>query len=430
MDFATLGLGLVSGAGITAIVLKSLVSSQLGKVKSSLLIVTERANWVEAEKATIQSQLQNCQAELLNLQKKESSLETEKLHFQRRLEEQNHYMETLKKQSQLEFQNLAQQILDSKAKTFSEQSEKNLEGLLKPLKDRLGDFEKKVDSTYKTEANERIALKTEVERLVVLNEKMTRETSQLTQALKGDSKFQGDWGELVLEKVLESSGLRENHEYVVQSEHRNEQGEKFRPDVVINLPDSKHIIVDAKVSLKSYEAYCSTEDSVARGLHLEAHLKSILKHVDDLSGKHYSKLKGIHSPEFVFLFMPIEPAFLLAAQNDAELTTRAWKHGVAIVTATSLLTSLKTVASIWKLENQNKNALEIAQEGARLYDKFVGFLEDFEKIGKTFDQGQSQYATAMGKLKEGPGNVFRKMEVLRELGAMPNKRIKQELLEQ
>jgi len=399
MELTSLGTGLFLGVGLTAWILRG----QTSKQKSKNLILNERLSWMEA------------------------SMETEKHHFKERLEAQNGFMENLKKQSQLEFEHLAQQILENKSRTFNEQTEKNLEGLLRPLKERIGEFEKKVDSTYKNEATERTALKTEIERLVVLNEKMTRETSQLTQALKGDSKFQGDWGELVLEKILESSGLRENHEYRVQGEYRNDLGEKFRPDIIIHLPDTKHIVVDAKVSLKNYEAYCSAgADSVAQRFHLEAHLKSVLKHVEELSSKHYSKLKGLNSPEFVFLFMPIEPAFLLAAQNDSELTTRAWKHGVAIVTATSLLTSLKTVASLWKLENQNKNALEIAQEGARLYDKFVGFLEDFEKIGKTFEVGQAQYSSAMGKLKDGPGNVFRKMELLRELGAAPNKRIRQE----
>ncbi|MEO5970391.1 MAG: DNA recombination protein RmuC [Bdellovibrionia bacterium] len=429
MEFTSLGVGLLFGAGLSLLLLRG----SLSKHKSQSLILAERLSWIETEKIQIKALLESCQTQLIALRKKEASLEasleTEKYHFKERLEAQNSFMLDLKKQSQLEFESLAQQILETKSRTFNEQTEKNLEGLLRPLKERIGDFEKKVDATYKTEATERIALKTEVERLVVLNEKMTRETTQLTQALKGDSKFQGDWGELVLEKVLESSGLRANHEYVVQGEYRNDLGEKFRPDIIVNLPDSKHIVIDAKVSLKSYESYCSAEEPLARQFHLEGHLKSVIKHVEELSGKHYSKLKGLNSPEFVFLFMPIEPAFLLAAQNDSDLTTRAWKHGVAIVTATSLLTSLKTVASIWKLENQNKNALEIAHEGARLYDKFVGFLDDFEKIGKTFEVGQAQYSSAMGKLKDGPGNVFRKMEVLRDLGAAPNKRIRQDLLE-
>jgi len=223
--------------------------------------------------------------------------------------------------------------------------------------------------------------------------------------------------------------LREGHEFSRQQSRENDEGDRMRPDVVVNLPEGKHVVVDSKVSLKSYEVHQRAEDGPAKAVALEAHLKSIYKHIDDLSDKHYAKLKGLHSPEFVLLFIPIEPAYLLAMRADPELSSRAWKKGIALVTATTLLTSLKTVASIWRLENQNKNALEIANEGAKLYDKFAGFMEDFEKIGKTFEAGQGQFANAMGKLKDGPGNVFRKMELLRELGAAPNKRLKAELLD-
>jgi DNA recombination protein RmuC len=346
-----------------------------------------------------------------------------------RLKSQKDYLEEVRKQTKTEFENLANQILESKTKTFSEHTEKNLENILKPLKDKITTFEKRVEDSYTTEAKERFALKSEVERLIQLNEKMTLETNNLTQALKGDSKFQGDWGEMVLSNILEASGLREGHEYTVQKSLTSEDGETFRPDIVINLPEGKHVIVDSKVSLTAYELFCRNEDPGLRTDALKAHLISVNKHIDELADKHYAKLKGINSPDFVFMFIPIEPAYVLAVQNEREIFTRAWKKGVALVTSTILMTSLKTVASIWKVENQNKNSIEIANEAARLYDKFVGFVEDFEKIGRTFEQGQVQYETAMGKLKDGPGNVFKKMEVLRELGASPTKRIKQELLE-
>jgi DNA recombination protein RmuC len=351
-------------------------------------------------------------------------------HLEERLNAQANFMEDFQKRTKSEFENLANQILDTKSKTFAEQSEKNLLTLLTPLKERITTFEKKVDDSYNNEAKERFALKAEVERLILLNDRMTKETTNLTQALKGDSKFQGDWGELVLEKILEASGLRAGFEYQLQGEHKDSEGGSFRPDVIVNLPDSKHIIIDSKVSLKAYELHCRTDDGEQRLLYLNQHLKSTQKHIEDLSAKHYARLKGINSPEFVFLFMPIEPAYLLVMQNDPEISVRAWRKGVALVTSTTLFTSLKTVASIWKLENQNKNALEIAHEGAKLYDKFVGFFEDFEKIGKIFDSGQSQFTAAMSKLKEGPGNVFRKMELLRELGAAPKNRLRPELTEQ
>jgi DNA recombination protein RmuC len=349
--------------------------------------------------------------------------------LEERLKAQKEYQEESRKQAKSEFENIANQILETKSKTFSEHTEKNLETILKPLKEKIATFEKKVEDSYSNEAKERFALKSEVERLITLNEKMTLETNNLTQALKGDSKFQGDWGEMVLANILEASGLREGHEYTVQEQLISDDGEKFRPDVVINLPDSKHVIVDSKVSLTAYELYCRTEDPTLRADALKSHLISINTHIDELADKHYSKLKGINSPDFVFMFLPIEPAYVLAVQNEREIFIRAWKKGVALVTSTILMTSLKTVASIWKVENQNKNSLEIANEASRLYDKFVGFIEDFEKVGRTFEQGQQQYQSAMGKLRDGSGNVFRKMELLRELGASPNKRIKQELLD-
>ncbi len=358
-----------------------------------------------------------------------SSLETEKQLLAQQLQTLRDYVEEVKKQTKLEFENLANKVLDEKSKIFSEHTEKSLDVLLKPLRDKIQGFEKSVDEKYSNESKERHALKSEIERLITLNDKMAFETNSLTLALRGDSKIQGDWGELVLERILEASGLREGHEYSLQKSHNDDDGDRFRPDVIINLPENKHVVVDSKVSLKAYDLYRSSQDESIQRKVLSEHIKSIEKHIDDLGDKHYAKLKGVNSPELVFMFIPIEPAYMLAMQTDSDLSSRAWKKGVAIVTATTLLTSLKTVASIWRLEKQNRNALEIAQEGAKLYDKFVGFLDDFEKIGKTFETGSRQFSDAMGKLKDGPGNVFRKMELLRELGASPKNKIKPELLE-
>lgn len=366
---------------------------------------------------------------LNNSSVKASSLETEKQLLEQQLKTLKEYVDEVKKQTKQEFENLANQVLDAKTKSFSESTEKSLDALLKPLKDKIQTFEKSVDDKYTNEAKERHALKSEIEKLITLNDKMAVETNSLTQALRGDSKVQGDWGELVLERILEASGLREGHEYSLQKSHNDDDGDRFRPDVVINLPENKHVIVDSKVSLKAYDLYRSSQDESVQRKVLSEHIKSIEKHIDDLSNQHYAKLKGVNSPEFVFMFIPIEPAYMLAMHTDSDLSARAWKKNVAIVTATTLLTSLKTVASIWRLEKQNKNALQIAQEGAKLYDKFVGFLEDFEKIGKTFESGQRQYADAMSKLKDGTGSVFKKMELLRELGAAPKNKIKPELLE-
>lgn len=359
---------------------------------------------------------------LLESQLRERSLEE-------RLADRKEQEEALRNAARAEFENLAAKLIEKETKSFQETTERDLARMLDPLRERLKDFEKKVDDAYHSEGRERHLLKSEVGRLIELNERMTRETNQLTQALKGDSKVQGDWGELILENILAASGLRDGHEYSKQSTLESESGDKFRPDILIRLPDEKQIIIDAKVSLKAYEEHGRAESQEDRAKWIKAHIESLNSHISDLSEKHYPKLKGLKTPEFVFLFTPVEPAYLLAMKHDPDLAMRAWKKGIAIVTATTLFTSLKTVASIWRLEHQNRNAQEIVDEAAKLYDKFVGFHDDFEKIGRIFEQGASQYEEARRKLREGPGNVFRKIEQLRELGASPNKRIKPELLE-
>lgn len=405
----------------------------LHKTLSSLQATNEQ---LQNNYNEVKNDQDNKNRELNNYRIKTSSLETEKELLKQQLDQLKTYVEEIKKQSKIEFENLANKVLEAKSKNFSEITEKSLDTLLTPLKEKISSFEKVIDEKYSNESKERFALKSEIIRLIGLNDKMTKETNSLTQALRGDSKIQGDWGEFVLERILEDSGLRKDHEYSIQESLKDDDGDRFRPDVVINLPEEKHVIVDSKVSLKSYDLYrtsiqCTQDDEILKHQekYLNDHLRSIDKHVEELVSKHYAKLKGVNSPELVFMFIPIEPAYLLAMQSDPTLAIRAWQKGVAIVTATTLLTSLKTVASIWRLEKQNKNALEIAQEGARLYDKFVNFLEDFEKIGATFESGHKHYSNALAKLKNGPGNVFRKMETLRELGASPNKRIKQDYLD-
>ncbi|HLE12482.1 MAG: hypothetical protein A2504_07680 [Bdellovibrionales bacterium RIFOXYD12_FULL_39_22] len=368
-------------------------------------------------------------ADSISLNREIAHLATEKKVLEEQLVSFKKHVDELSAQNKLQFENLANQIIENKSKSFTEYTEKTLESMLKPFKEKITNFEKSVEDKYSSEARERHALKSEILRLISLNDRMSEETNSLARALRGDSKVQGDWGEMVLSKILEASGLREGEDYITQSSHKNEEGDRLRPDVIINLPDEKHVVVDAKVSLKAYDLHHSSTEDVQKEKCLSEHIRSIDKHINELSEKHYDKLKGLSSPEIVFMFVPIEPAYLLAMHADADLSMRAWKKGVAIVTATTLLTSLKTVASIWRLERQNKNAQEIAQEGARLYDKFVGFLEDFEKIGHIFETGSKQFSQAMGKLKDGPGNVFRKMELLRELGASPNKKIRQDLLE-
>jgi DNA recombination protein RmuC len=366
---------------------------------------------------------------LLEMTRKLATAESEVKSVREHLAAEKENFNFIKAQMTTEFQNLAQNILESKSKKMTEENDGRLKVILDPLQVRLKEFQEQVNRVYTDETKERIALKTEVQKLMELNHQMSTETRNLTKALKGDSKVQGDWGELVLEKILQSSGLRRDLEYTVQEEFKDAQGQRKRPDVVIRLPDDKHLIVDSKVSLRAYELYCQCEDAAQKALHLAAHLKSIADHINDLSSKHYARVPGVRSPDFCFMFLPIESAYLLAMQSDTELSQKAWSKNIAIVTATTLFTNLKTVASIWKLENQNRNAQEIAREGGRLYDKFVGFMADFEMLGKALEKGSQLHLEALGKLKSGPGNVFKKIEHLRELGAAPTKELRRDLLD-
>ncbi|MFK7921159.1 MAG: DNA recombination protein RmuC [Bacteroidia bacterium] len=326
-----------------------------------------------------------------------------------------------------EFSQLAQQVLDQNRSQLIEQSQQSLGGLLEPLRERLTDFSKKVEDSYQQEARERFHLQKEIQQLVQLNQHMSEEARNLTRALKGENKTQGNWGELVLTRVLESSGLREGEEFIVQGKDlslRNEEGRRLQPDVIIKLPDDKHLIVDAKVSLTAYERFVEQDDPKIKEAALKAHLHSIHQHIQQLSDKHYSTLSGLNSPDFVMLFMPIEPAFSLAVQHQSDLFAHAWERKIVLVSPTTLLATLKTVASIWKLEQQNANAQEIALRGGALYDKFVSFVEELDKVGVQIDRTQRTYQGAMLKLRDGNGNLIRRAEQLRDLGVKHKKRLK------
>lgn len=358
-------------------------------------------------------------------------LETENKNLKEQFEEFKNSLEQLRVTTRTEFELIARNILDGNTKSFSESSQSKLGALLDPLKEKLMTFERKVDEKYNNESVERNSLRNEIERLVKLNNQITTETTSLTQALKGDSKFQGDWGELVLERILEAAGLAEGAEYTFTTQdHRSDsEGNRYRPDVVVKLPDEKHIVVDSKVSLKAYVSHFEAETDADRDIHLKSHLKSIQKHIDELADKNYESLVGVHSPEFVLMFIPVEAAYLTAMRAEPSLVQKAWNKRVAIVTSTTLLTTLKTIASIWKLAKQEQNARQIAEEAAKMYDKFVGFLEDFEKVERALSNGQKAYGEALGKLKNAGGSVFSKMEKLKQLGASPKKSIGQNFLE-
>ncbi|MEM6763651.1 MAG: DNA recombination protein RmuC [Bacteroidota bacterium] len=353
-------------------------------------------------------------------------LEKEKVLLLAQYEERKEILGKVENQMKVEFEALARRSLDQNSIQLSHLHKNSLADILNPLKERITGFEQKVAATYEQEARERLLLKKEIHDLVDLNLQLSTEAQNLTKALKGDNKVQGNWGEMVLAKILESSGLREGHEYTAQARDmalRSAEGKRLQPDIIVNLPEGKHLIIDAKVSLTAYERWVEEEDP-ARGTSLmKQHLDSIHTHIKSLSEKHYQHLDGVNSPDFVLMFMPVEPAFSVAVQAKPDLFSQAWERKIVLVSPTTLLATLKTVASIWKLELQNRNAQEIARQGGLLYDKFVGFVEELQRVGKYLDAANSSYEDAYKKLKDGKGALIPKAEKLRELGAQTRKRL-------
>lgn len=329
-------------------------------------------------------------------------------------------------QMSLRFEAMATKFFEEKSTKITDQNVKDLSSLLEPFKERLKDFEKKVEEAYTTERTERGTLRGELNKLMDLNIRMSSETENLTKALKGDNKVMGNWGEMILENILDRSGLRKGEEYIVQGTDlslKNVDGQSIRPDVIVNLPDNKHIIVDSKVSLVAYENYSQADTAEQQEAAARLHVNSIKAHIDGLSAKKYSSSEQLSTPDFVILFMPIEPAFALAFKHKPDLLQYAWDKNVALVSPTTLLTTLRTVAAIWKQDRQEKNALEIARRGGQLYDKFAALVEDIEDLGKKIEATQKSHGHVMNKLNEGTGNLIRQVEMLRELGAKAEKKL-------
>ncbi len=320
-----------------------------------------------------------------------------------------------------EFKSIAQEILETKSARFSNENETQLGHLLNPLKTRLSEFQAKVEEVYVKETKDRSALVEQVRQLMELNRVLSEDAKNLTHALKGSSKTQGNWGELILERVLEASGLRRGQEYVMQESHTREDGTRAQPDVIIYLPEGRHLVIDAKVSLSAYEQYASSEEEAFRATALKGHLDSIETHIKRLAEKNYQLLYQLNSLDFVLMFIPIEPAFILAVTHHRDLFMEAWHKNVLLVSPSTLLFVVRTVAHLWRQEAQSRNAQDIAKRGAELYDKLVGFVEDFETVGTRIDQAQKTYEHAFNKFKSGKGNVIRQAEILRELGVKPTK---------
>lgn len=350
-------------------------------------------------------------------------------HAKTQLKDKATELEQIQKRLTVEFENVAHKILKEHSAEFTTLNQKNIGDILSPLKEKISTFEKKVEESYEKSLRDQTDLKAELKKLQELNHKISNDAQNLTQALKGDVKKQGNWGEVVLERVLERSGLTLGREYEREVVDENSEGKQIRPDVIIHLPDKKHLIIDSKVSLVAYERLVNEASDELRVQHLADHLKSLRSHIKMLSDRHYPSAKNLNSPDFVLLFLPIESSFSIAIQEDQELFNFAWDNKVVIVSPSTLLASLRTIASIWKQENQTKNALEIASLGASLYDKFVNFVQDLEKVGKGIEAAQSNYTNALNKLHTGKGNLVRTSEKLKDLGIKTQKALPDHLIE-
>jgi DNA recombination protein RmuC len=347
----------------------------------------------------------------------EAQVEAER---KRALESREHLM--------LEFKQLAEGILEEKTKKFTEQNRTNLEGILNPLGLRIKEFEKKVEDAYGKERDQVIALSRDIENLKQTSLKMSLDAVNLTNALKGQSKVQGNLGEIILERVLEKSGLTRDREYRIQVAMNDGDGKRRYPDVIVDLPEGKHIVIDSKVSLTAYERYFSAEDNESREVELKNHIRSIRAHLESLSLKGYQNLYQLQSLDFVFLFMPIEPALILAVQNDVDLFQDAFSRNVVIVSPSTLLATLRMVSSIWRQEGQNRNTIEIARQAGAMHDKFVGFLEDLKKVGSAMAMAQKSYDDALVKLNTGTGNLVGRAAKLKLLGVKTSKEIPEAML--
>jgi len=388
--------------------------------KSDKLLQDERIRY-DAAVSTLNQELLT---EKNRMAKAEESFKAQR----ERLMEQEKSIQEIQQKFQLEFQNVANKLLDEKSQKFVETNRANLDILLNPLKENIKAFEEKVDKVYNMEAAERNTLKGVITQLMELNQLISNEAQNLTKALKGDNKKQGNWGEVILERVLERSGLVKDQEYRIQASFTGNDGSRLQPDVIIDLPDDKHLVIDSKVSLIAYERLVNCETEEERKLFSKGHVESIRSHVNGLSAKNYHDLHQINSPDFVLLFIPIESSFSFAVQIDAELFSDAWDKRVVIVSPSTLLATLRTIASIWKQERQNRNVLEIARLSGAMYDKFVGFVGDMEGIGKNIKQSQSAYDSAINKLTEGNGNLTKTAEKIKSLGAKANKQIDQKYI--
>ena len=408
------------------------------KSKASLSGLEERDIQLQYSINSLQEHIEKTEKEREEIRREKDFLNTEltrKNSDFENLQQQNlkRDEELIKQQEELEnkFELLANKILDKKSEKFTLQNKENIQNILNPLQEKIKVFEDKVDKTHKESIDYHAALRQQIIGLKELNQQMSKETLNLTKALKGDSKTQGNWGELILERVLEKSGLEKDREYILEKSFNvdDENKTRLRPDVIINLTDNKKMIVDSKVSLTAYEQYINSDDQNEKAQFLKEHIASLNRHVTQLSEKKYEDLYEIESPDFVLLFIPIEPAFAVAINADNELYNKAFEKNIVIVTPSTLLATLRTIDTMWNNEKQQRNAIEIARQAGALYDKFEGFVNDLTKVGKKMDEAKTEYKGAMNKLVEGRGNLITSVEKIKKLGAKAKKALPKNIID-
>ncbi|MCS6819780.1 MAG: DNA recombination protein RmuC [Chitinophagales bacterium] len=435
-----IALGSLLGYLLSRYFMQKKLSEFISKSEYEKLLSEKNAFAIECARANehvqmLQSQIESVQQELKTEREKSGRLSTELTTAQSRIENLREKLEVhkqevaaLQEQFKTDFKNIANELLEDKSRKFTQQNQEKINEILQPLSQKIKDFEQKVEQTYRDSLEKNAGLLQQIKDLKELNLQITKEAHNLAVALKGESKTRGNWGEMILEKILERSGLQRDVEYAVQKSVTDESGRRLQPDVVIFLPDNRNIIIDSKVSLSDYERFVSAETEEEKSLYLKKHIQSIRNHIKGLSEKNYHHLYGTASPDFVLMFVPVEPAFMLAVQHDQELFLDSFEKKIVLVSASTLLAVLRTVASIWRQENIARNHLEIAKQAGDLYDKFVGFTEDLLKLGKDMNSAKNAYDAAMKKLTDGSGNLVKRVEKIKELGAKASKKINTALL--
>ncbi len=408
---------------------KTNIEKEKSALQEKVLLLEQSKENLENNFIELQKEIKKLQNDKENLIEKNANQNAEVKKLEEKLAENKIQVEKLEEKFTNEFENLANKILDEKSSKFTQQNKENLKLILTPLQDKIKVFEDKVDKTHKESIDYHAALRQQILGLKELNQQMSKETLNLTKALKGDNKMQGNWGELVLERVLEKSGLEKDREYFIQQSFTNEEGKRILPDVVIHLPDNKKMIIDSKVSLTAYEQLVNEDDENLKNQYLKNHVVSLKRHIDQLSEKRYEDIYKIDSPDFVLLFVPIEPAFAVALNSDEKLYNKAFEKNIVIVTPTTLLATLRTIDSMWNNEKQQRNAIEIARQAGALYDKFQGFLNDLINVGKRIDDSKKEYSNAMNKLFEGRGNLIISVEKLKKMGAKAKKSLPQNIVD-